>query len=144
MIKKTLILKKISLLTFKRFFEMTPYILTVPKIYIKTLKIPYLNCLSYYLKYSYNYFKNFKFSNLVCFSFTDKISFFKKFTLYSTKYFNIKINSLYFDLFSFTHFNFLELLTSKKFLFKFKQFYLHIIKYIYIYIRYINSNFYNL
>lgn len=133
---KTLLKKKIALLTFKRFFEITPYILILPKIFIKNLKkIQCLNCLSYYLKYSYNCFKDYKFPNLLCFSFFDKISFFKKFSLYSKKYFSIKINNLYFDSFSFIYFNFLGLVTSRKFLVKVKQLYFYG-KYIYTFLRF--------
>lgn len=140
MIKKSLIIKKISLTTFKRFFELTPYILTVPKIFVKFLKnFKYFHCLSYYLKYSYSFFKNYNFPNLLCFSFFDKISFLKNFSLYFKKYFNLKINNLYFDSFSFIHFNFLIILTSKKFLIKLKQLFLNLIKYLYTFIRYFNN-----
>lgn len=136
--KKTLIIKKISLITFKRFFEKTPYILTVPKIYIKSLKnIIFFNCLSYYFKYTYKFLNKSIFSNLLCFPFFNKISFLQNFNLYSKKYFNIKINNLYFDAFSFLHFNYLDILTLKKFLFKLKQVYFFLIKYIYTFIRYI-------
>jgi len=135
--KKTLLLKKLSLLTFKRVFELTPYILTLPKIYIKSLKnVKYLHCLSYYFKYCYSFLNNFNFPNLLCFSFFDKLSFLQNFQLYSLKYFNIKINNLYFNSFSFINFNFLTLLTSKKFFLRLKQINFLIYKYIYTFIRY--------
>ncbi len=127
-------------MAFKRFFELTPYILILPKIYIKYNKNnKYINCLSYFFKYSYPFFKNLIFSNLICLSFFEKISFLKSFNLYSKKYFNIKCANLSFTSFSFINFNFFSVLTSKKFFLKLKYFYFHIYKYIYTFFRYFKN-----
>lgn len=134
-----LIIKKAAILKFKRFFELTSYILLLPKIFILHLKnIKYLNCVNYFFKHSYSFFFNYNFSNLICISNTNKISFLKNLNTYLNKYFSFKFKNLYFNVFSFTIFNFLSVINVKKFILKLKYILLHFIKYIYTFIRYFN------
>jgi hypothetical protein len=133
------IIKKASILKFKRFFELTSYILLLPKIFIKHLKnITYLNCLNYYFKYSYPFFSTYNFSNLICISSLTKISFLKILNTYYNKYFSFKFKNLYFNTFSSIFFNFLSTINVKKFILKLKYFLFYFIKYIYTFNRYFN------
>ena len=111
-----------AIITFKRFFEITPYILILPKIFINNVKkIKILNCLNYYFKHSYSFLVKYNFSNLIFVPFLTIFSFLNFLKTYIKNFFNLKFKNLYFNFSSFNTFNFLSIISLKKFILKLKQ-----------------------
>jgi len=132
-----LLVKKLSILTFKRFFELTPYIIFFPKIFINQLNnLKFFNCLKYFFKYSYSFLADCNFSNLVYFLFSEKNLFYNFLKSILKDYFSFKINNLYFNSFSFTKFNYLVFFNLKVFILKIKQLFFFVTKYIYTFCKY--------
>ena len=133
-------IKNLSVISFRRLFDQTPFIIIVPKIFlIKSLvHIKQYYCLPYIFKYSIFDSKD-TISNLVSLFFKLKNEFFNYLKLFSSFLFGLKFKNQYFNSLSLLPFNFLALENKKKFVIKIKYNFLFIVKYIYSFIRYLKK-----
>ena len=118
-------IKKLSILSFKRVFELNPYILILPKIFLtKSFSVAkYFYCLPYFFKYS-KFSYNETTSNLISLFFKVKNDFFNSLKVSLPFLFGLKFKNIYFDSLALTYFNFISIENKKKFLIKIKSFFL--------------------